>query len=92
MKKILLMVVAAVIATASVNAQKIRTIDKDGQPVPFVSVLTTDSKVIGVTDADGYLADVKGTDTITVTHVAYKPQLVSIADLPSFGGLREADE
>ncbi len=91
MKKILLMVVAAVMATASVNAQKIRTIDKDGQPVPFVSVLTTDSKVIGVTDADGYLADVKGADTITVTHVAYKPKLYKVNGKSGSITLEDAD-
>ena len=49
-------------------AQQIRTIDKDGQPIPYVSVLTTDAKYIGITDLDGILKDVKGADTIAVSH------------------------
>lgn len=91
MKKILFLAFAAMMATLSATAQKIRTIDKDGQPVPFVSVLTTDSKVIGVTDDDGYLADVKGADTIAVTHVAYKPKLYKVDGKSGSITLEDAD-
>jgi hypothetical protein len=59
-------------------AQQIRTIDKDGQPIPYVSVLTTDAKYIGITDLDGILKDVKGADTIAVSHVAYKSKLYKV--------------
>lgn len=34
------------ISAVPVVAQQIRTIDKDGQPVPYVSVMTTDAKII----------------------------------------------
>ena len=37
-------------AAIIINAQRIRTIDKDGQPVPYVSVMTPDAKFIGITD------------------------------------------
>jgi hypothetical protein len=91
MKKILFLALVAMMATMSATAQKIRTIDTDGQPVPFVSVLTTDSKIIGVTDADGYLADVKGADTIAVSHVAYKPKLYKMNDKGGTITLEDAD-
>ena len=52
------MVVAALMVAICVNAQRIRIIDKDGQPVPYVSVMTADAKFIGVTDLDGVIADV----------------------------------
>jgi hypothetical protein len=91
MKKFLFLAVVAMMATMSVNAQKIRTIDKDGQPVPFVSVMTTDSKVIGVTDADGYLADVKGADTISISHIAYKPKLYKMNGKSGNITLEDAD-
>ena len=51
------MLTVATLATVSVSAQRIRTIDKDGQPVPYVSVMTTDAKFIGITDDDGVIAD-----------------------------------
>lgn len=90
MKKIL-MVVAALMVAICVNAQRIRIIDKDGQPVPYVSVMTADAKFIGVTDLDGVIADVKGADTISVSHVAYKPKLYKVNDKSGSITLEDAD-
>ena len=78
MKKIL-MVVAALMVAICVNAQRIRIIDKDGQPVPYVSVMTADAKFIGVTDLDGVIADVKGADTIKNLHLPHL-RIFSISD------------
>ena len=78
-------------ATMSAEAQKIRTIDKDGQPVPYVSIMTTDAKYIGITDIDGVLEDVKGTDTISVSHVAYKPKLYKVNGKSGSITLEDAD-
>ena len=89
MKKLLL--IAAIMAAMSANAQKIRAIDKDGQPVPYASVMTTDSRFIGVTDIDGVLADVKGADTIAVSHVAYKPKLYKVNGKGGTITLEDAD-
>ena len=91
MNKILLLAVVAIMATMSAEAQRIRTIDKDGQPVPYVSVLTTDAKYIGITDIDGVLADVKGADTISVSHVAYKPKLYKVNGHSGTVTLEDAD-
>lgn len=91
MKKFLLMVVVAMMATMSAQAQKIRTIDKDGEPVPYVSVMTTDAKCIGITDIDGVLEDVKGADTISVSHVAYKPKLYKVNGKSGSIVLEDAD-
>ena len=66
-------------------------IDKDGQPVPYVSVMTTDAQFIGVTDIDGVLADAKGADTISVSHIAYKPKLYKLNGKPGVITLEDAD-
>jgi len=93
MKKILLMVAVAMMTALNVNAQRIQVVDNDGKGIPLVSVLTADGNLIGTTDLDGVLADVKGAAKLAVTHVAYKPQLVTVAELPSHQGerLREGE-
>ena len=90
-KQFLSLAVAAIMVAMSATAQRIRTIDKDGQPVPYVSVMTTDARYIGVTDIDGYLADVKGADTISVSHVAYKSKLYKVNGKSGSITLEDAD-
>lgn len=68
-------------AAITTNAQRIQVVDNDGQGIPLVSVLTEEGNLIGTTDLSGVLADVKGAAKVAVTHVAYKPQLVSVASL-----------
>ena len=72
---------AAAVAAVCMQAQKIKTVDMDGNAVPLVSVLTEEGNMIGVTDMNGELSDVKGASRIAVTHVAYKPQIVTVKDL-----------
>ena len=86
MKKILLMAAVAMMTAISAQAQKIQIVDNDGNAIPLVSVMTEDGVLIGTTDMDGVLANVKEAAKVAVTHVAYKPQLVTVAELPSFGG------
>ncbi len=81
-----MMVAVAMMTAMSVQAQKIEVVDADGHGIPLVSVLTEDGNLIGTTDLNGVLADVKGAAKVAVTHVAYKPQLVTLADLPSHQG------
>ena len=81
MKNILLMVAVAMLAAVSAQAQKIQIVDNDGNGIPLVNVLTENGNYIGTTDLDGVLADVKGAEKVAITHVAYKPQLVTIATL-----------
>ena len=92
MKKILMMVAAAIMVALSAQAQKIQVVDDDGNGIPLVSVLTENGILIGTTDLNGVLADVKGASKVTLTHVAFKPQLVTIADLPSSGGMKGAEK
>ena len=63
------------------SAQQIQIVDNNGDGIPLVSVLTEEGVLIGTTDLDGRLADVKGAAKVAVTHVAYKPQLVTVASL-----------
>jgi hypothetical protein len=86
MKKGLLLCAVALMTAMSLQAQKIQIVDNDGNGIPLVSVLTEDGTYIGTTDLNGVLADVKGAAKVTVTHVAYKPQLVTVTELPSHEG------
>ena len=80
MKRILL-AVAAMMAMIGAQAQRIEVVDADGHGIPLVSVLTDEGNLIGTTDLNGVVADVKGAAKVAVTHVAYKPQLVTVASL-----------
>lgn len=62
----------------TIFAQRIQVVDDDGDAIAYASVMTQDAKFIGITDLDGYLADVKGNDVITISHVAYKTLTVDL--------------
>ena len=81
MKKILTLTVAVMMAALGVQAQKIQVVDDDGNAIPLASVFTEEGVLIGTTDFNGVLADVKGAAKVSVTHVAYKPKLVNVASL-----------
>lgn len=76
MKRILLMVFACMMATIGIKAQRIQVVDSDGQGIPLASILTEDGVMIGTTNLDG-MFDMKGATKLVVTHVAYKPLVVS---------------
>ena len=78
MKKSLFLVVVAMMTAMIAKAQKIQTVDKDGQSVPYVTVTDEEGKFIGTTDLDGVLNDVKGAEVVSVTHVAYKSKKVKV--------------
>lgn len=81
MKKFVMMVAAAMMVALHIQGQAIQTVDSEGNAIPLVTVLDMDGNMIGTTNINGELADVKGAAKITVTHVAYKPQIVTIASL-----------
>lgn len=58
--------------TMSVCAQKVLTVDTEGNPVPYAHIIGEDGKIIGTTDMEGVLDGVKFEQTITVSHVAFK--------------------
>ena len=78
MKKILLAVAVAIMTAMSAQAQKIQTVDKNGQPIPYASIFTEAGDIIGTTGLDGILDDVKGTEVVSITHVAYKSKKVKV--------------
>jgi len=67
-----------VVMAASAKAQKLQTVDKDGQPVPYASVISQDGKFIGTTDLNGVLDDMKGAEVVSITHVAYQSKTVKV--------------
>lgn len=81
MKKIVMMVAAAIMVAISAQAQKIQVVDDDGNGIPLVSVLTENGLFIGTTDMNGVLDNVNGASKVALTHVAFKPQLVSLASV-----------
>lgn len=82
MKTLRLLFVAFVLMTAMpISAQRIQVVDKEGNGIPLAYVLTEDGNYIGSTDMDGVLADVKGAERVAVTHVAYRPKLVTVSSL-----------
>lgn len=46
--------------------------------MPYVSIMTTDARFIGITDQEGVIDDIKGADTISVSHIAYKTKLYKV--------------
>jgi len=79
MKRVLLLVAVAMMTAMSAQAQKIQTVDKDGQPIPYASIFTEAGDFIGTTDLEGFLNDVKGFDVVSITHVAYKSKTVRVS-------------
>lgn len=81
MRKISFLFAICLMTVLTVKAQKIVVVDVDGDPIPLAMVLTADGNIIGTTNLNGEWADVKGAAQVLITHVAYKPQLVSVASL-----------
>lgn len=81
MKRMIMACAVAMMTAITAFAQRIHVVDSEGQGIPLVSVLTEDGVFIGTTGLDGVLADVKGETRVAVSHVAYKPQIVTVASL-----------
>lgn len=64
-----------------VFSQSIKVLDADSVPVAFVVATTEQGQLIGVTDVNGVMDDVKGNKVICLSHVAYKPLTVKVSDL-----------
>ena len=90
MKKILLMVAVAIMTTVNLNAQRIQVVDEEGQGIPLATILTEDGVMIGTTNLEG-MFDMKGATKLVVTHVAYKPLVVSAASIKN-GRVRMEDQ
>ena len=81
MKKYLITLATLLLITLSAKAQKLTVVDSDGNGIHLVTVLTEDGNMIGVTDLNGTLLDVKGAAKVVLTHVAYKSKLVDVSAL-----------
>ena len=76
--KWMLAAILVICGTVSAQAQKIEIVDKDGNAVPYASVMTADAALIGVTGMDGVIADIGGAKTVVISHVAYQPKTVAV--------------
>ena len=81
MKKYLITFATLLLITLGAKAQKLTVVDSDGNGIHLVTVLTEDGNMIGVTDLNGTLLDVKGAAKVVLTHVAYKSKLVDMSAL-----------
>ena len=77
----LMLAIVAIMAAMNVSAQRIQVVDSDGLGIPLVTILTEDGNMIGTTNLDGVYENLKGASKVTLTHVAFKPQTVTVADL-----------
>ena len=77
MKKLLLLAVT-LMWTMVASAQRLEIVDKDGNAVPYASVMTADATLVGVTGMDGTIADIGGAKTVVISHVAYQPKTVAV--------------
>ena len=77
MKKLLLLAIT-LMWTMVASAQKLEIVDKDGNAVPYASVMTVDATLVGVTGMDGTIADIGGAKTVVISHVAYQPKTVAV--------------
>ena len=77
----LMLALVAIMAAMNVSAQRIQVVDSDGLGIPLVTILTEDGNMIGTTNLDGVYENLKGASKVTLTHVAFKPQTVTVADL-----------
>ncbi len=71
----------ALIAALHVVGQQLQVIDKEGNPIAYVCVTDANGVLIGTTDLNGVLSDLKGAPTINLTHVAYTAATVNTADI-----------
>lgn len=62
----------ALIAALHVVGQQLQVIDKEGNPIAYVCVTDANGILIGTTDLEGRVADLKGITTVNLTHVAYR--------------------
>ena len=74
-------ILAFIMLSSNIMAQKLVVRDNEGIGIPLVSVLTEDGILIGTTDLDGVLSDINGAKRVRLTHIAYKPQMVTVASL-----------
>ncbi len=77
LKKLLLLAIT-LMWTMVASAQKLEIVDKDGNTVPYASVMTADAALIGVTGMDGMIADIGGAKTVVISHVAYQPKTIEV--------------
>ncbi|MBR1712698.1 MAG: hypothetical protein IJ722_04785 [Alloprevotella sp.] len=62
-------------------AQRVRVVDADGDGIALAAVRTSSGVLLGTTDLNGVLEDVKGHQTIYVSHLAYNPRTINVSDL-----------
>ena len=74
---------AAILACSLVNVygQRIQVVDQKGNGIALVSVTTIDGNLIGTTDIEGVLSNVKGHQKVGLNHLAYQPKMVTVSEL-----------
>ena len=81
MKKLLFTLAVLLLTTLYAKAQKITVVDSDGNGIHLATVLDEDGNMIGVTDLNGTILDLKGARKVILTHVAFKSKQMDVASL-----------
>ena len=80
-KKTLFALFIMLFSVVSLEAQRVRVIDKDGVPVPYAAVTTEQGKLVGTTDIDGVFENTTENTVLCLSQVAYKPLTVNLAEV-----------
>ncbi|MBQ9667044.1 MAG: hypothetical protein IJV33_11340 [Bacteroidaceae bacterium] len=81
MKKNICRMIATILifsGVTSLSAQKLVTVDTEGNPVAYAHVFDENGSIIGTTGMAGEIEGFKGDQTITITHVAFKTKKVYV--------------
>ncbi|MBO7610188.1 MAG: carboxypeptidase regulatory-like domain-containing protein [Muribaculaceae bacterium] len=79
-----LLFVAAMLLVLGMNdiyAQRIQVVDTDGQPIAYVCVTNANGALVGSTDSDGWIEDVKGASVLSLSHVAFQDKSVRLDEV-----------
>ena len=80
-KRFLLACLLALVAIVLVKAQRVRVVDAEGDPVPYVAVTTEQGKLVGTTDINGIFENTTANTVLCLSQVAYKPITVNLAEV-----------
>ncbi len=73
----MIIMVALLASFAGVQAQQLKVVDSDGQPIPYVCVTNERGVLVGTTDENGLVVNSKNEKNLSLSHVAFKAKNVN---------------
>lgn len=79
MRIIRLISLATLLIALTTQAQRLQVIDGDGYPIAYVCVTNERGALVGSTDAEGCLDDLKGNAVLNLSHIAFRDTTVRVS-------------